>query len=173
MRGYLVVGPESSCSQAVTRLLLAAGCGREPGKEGYPSELLAHPVYDGTQPLVVHRSFPYAEEWPYIPDVLQAMTDLGAPCSHVLVCFRSSQPMEHSQVARGFVPDLGNARDRIHEAYTRIFCSLSDQGGAVEVLGVSADAMFHHRGAARHLLEELGLADAGFAFTDADRKWWA
>lgn len=169
--GFLVVGPESSGSTAVTELLLSAGAQREPEpRSGYPEHFLAFEAFDGTKPLVIHRSFPYDGTWPEVREVFELIRSLGATPELAIVCLRSFDAMERSQVRRYYATAVEHAEVRILLAYQRIFDALAES--AVRVDGVSVDGLVHHPEARKRLLERCGLTDTGFDLFDADARWF-
>ena len=118
-RAFLVLGPESSGTRLMTRILIGAGCLGDDGEiqrldDGIPDV-----------PLVVwRRSIPHAGTWPVIP---QMVANLRIAGHHVMavVTTRAWYPMTQSQLAARHVPNLEVALTHLQRAYPFITGALT------------------------------------------------
>lgn len=167
---YLVLGPESSGTRLMTRLLMAAGCRGDDGHgQHFDDEL---PSADGT-PIVWRRSVPHAEQWPDIQTMVAQLTDTGYS-TQAVVMTRAWWAMMPSQVANRNVPDQLAALGRIRRAYAHIYGPLWDCGVPFTV--VSYEALVQWPGeTVGNLCDLLGLPmpalDVVETIKDANSKW--
>lgn len=145
LRAYLVLGPESSGTRFVTRLLISAGCYGDDGhQQRWDTEAPA------VSPIVWRRSFPHADIWPDIGLMLERLHGYEVKA---LVTVRDHYCMTASQ--QGFQTPEAIA-DNGQQAYLRIFQGLADCG--VWHLVVSYEALcLEYERYARYLLRQVGL----------------
>lgn len=155
MRGYLVLGPESSGTNLTRDLLRAGGC-----------RLLDDEPPDGRPPLI-RISLPYELEWPCIPALVSA---LKVQEVWGVVTTRDTFAMAESQVAHGHVTDLGLAFRNIRRAYVYAFQAL----GMLQLPFVvsSYESLITEEEYGDRLLAMLGLQPARVATYDGNRKWY-
>jgi hypothetical protein len=112
-KAVLVLGPESSGTRLVTRMLIAMGCAGDGGhKQGFDTEI---PVA-GSQSLVWRRSLPHANRMPDVDAMCGQVRDLGYEPSIVFTT-REWYAMGRSQVRNGHAPTLERALGRSRGAY--------------------------------------------------------
>ena len=96
---YLVLGPESSGTRLMTRILIAAGCA---GYDGHDQVFdTALPIADG-RPIVWRRSVPHRREWPEIGWMLRLLCEQGYT-PRIVVMARDWYAMARSQASAGHV----------------------------------------------------------------------
>lgn len=120
----LVVGPESSGTRVLTRLLIAAGAY---GDGGHGQRLDRSDPPADCQFVVWRRSFPHGKKWPSLPEMIGRFVRLGFRCQ-TLVCVRHPAYMSRSQVSNGHSASLEQAGRRVKEAYRRIVSDLASTG---------------------------------------------
>ncbi len=134
-RAYLVLGPESSGTRLMTRLLLAAGCLGDPDHTQRFDTAL--PPANG-QPLVWRRSVPHAHQWPDIGDLVQQLSGAGY-VTQAIVMNRTWWALLPGQVGTGHVTTEQLALDQIRRAYPHIFGQL--WGNGISYVVVSYEAL--------------------------------
>jgi hypothetical protein len=155
MRGFIVLGPESSGTSLTRDLLRAGGC-----------RLLDDEPPDGRPPLV-RVSLPYALEWPAIPALVSA---LKVHEVWGVVTTRDSFATAESQVAHGHVTDLDLAFRNIRRAYLYAFQALATL--QLPFVVSSYESLTTEEGYRDRLLAILGLQPAKVATYDGNRKWY-
>jgi hypothetical protein len=155
MRGYLILGPESSGTNLTRDLLRAGGC-----------RLLDEEPPDGRPPLI-RVSLPHELGWPSIPELVTA---LKVHEVWGVVTTRDTFAIAESQVAHAHVTDLGLAFRNIRRAYLYAFQSL----GALQLPFVvsSYESLTTEEEYGDRLLAMLGLRPARVATYDGNRKWY-
>lgn len=129
-RAFLVLGPESSGTRLLTRILVEAGCS---GSNDHYQWWDDHSF--GDEELVVwRRSFPHAATWPDLSDLLNQLVAAGFERVVGLVTVRDHWAMACSQVLNRPVMNVKAAEAHIEEAYTRIFAGLLKTGIPYRVL---------------------------------------
>lgn len=149
-RAYLVLGPESSGTRLMTRLLIAAGC------EGTDEHVQPWDSQTPTAPLIVwRRSLPHGGQW---PDVQSLITRLQAAHYSVtaLVMSRDWHPMALSQIDNGHVADMAQAIDHVRRAYGLIFPALAATQTPFELVNFES-LVARPQQAAAQLMTRLGL----------------
>lgn len=150
MRAFLVVGPESSGTRLMTKLLIAAGCEGDDGNEQRWDEGLPQ----GDQ-VVWRRSLPHGGVWPDLDEVLWGLNGRGYQVLF-LVMSRDWHAMGDSQVQAGHVSDMETALKHIRDAYSRICATLTITGYPFEI--VNYETLVRPGGeAVARLMERLGL----------------
>lgn len=128
MRAFFVIGPESSGTRLMTRLLIAADC---QGDDGHEQR------WDREAPkgemIVWRRSFPHGGEWPKIEELAGSLIGQGYQVMF-LVMSRDWHAMSDSQIQAGHVPGMETALKHIRDAYSRIFAFLTITGYPFEIV---------------------------------------
>jgi hypothetical protein len=146
MNAYLVLGPESSGTRMMTRLLMAAGCiGDGEHEQRWDT---AQP--DGETPIVWRKSLPHGGEWPSLDLMTHRLRERGYTV-YALVMAR-----DWTAVARSQQEHWGHtwetALDNLRTAYPYIFSSLLKF--QVPYVMVSYESLVQH--GSRSLGELLG-----------------
>jgi hypothetical protein len=176
-RAYLVLGPESSGTRFITRLLIDAGCFGD-GDHGQRLDFLEQRerinedvLPKDETPIVWRRSYPHRG---IFVDIGKAVAQLRAKGYDVraVVTSRDWFPMLQSQVKVGHVPDesIGQAHSRM--AYRYIFKYLPED---VPFIIVSYESFGRfRRKAICKMLEMLGLAMPRITtnIEDGNVKWY-
>lgn len=126
-KAIIVVGPESSGTRLLTRLLVAAGCDGDANSEvahnGWPQRWdTQDPKHD--QDIVIRRSLPYHpfRTWPDIKALCKRFKKLGYQVKIVAID-RSDKALASSQVAHGWVATKKQSHDE-HDACKQIMKGL-------------------------------------------------
>ena len=130
-RAYLVLGPESSGTRLMTRLLIAAGC--HGSAEHFDQPFDAGVPEDGPPLVVWRRSVPHNREWPPIGSMVIELMAAGYQV-HAVVMTRDWYCMARSQVRAGHVDWAGQAYANLRQAYPHIFGSLGRLGVGFTVI---------------------------------------
>lgn len=165
-RAFLVLGPESSGTRLLTRVLISAGC---LGNDGHEQVFdLGLPAPNGT-PIVWRRSVPHRHTPLDLPALLRSLA--GYDVSAVITT-RDWRAMAQSQVAAPHASSLEQARAQISEAYLSIFSQLKDTRLPFTVASYES-LVLHPERAQRALLDELGLPAPSnlVAVSDENEKW--
>lgn len=120
MTAYLVVGPESSGTRLVTRILMAAGCGGS-DKHRQPFDL---EVPSGLSNLVWRRSFPHRGVTPDLEDLVVKLNEAGYIDVSAVVTHRDMYSTMRSQVDNRTPGSLRVAMTRYRSAYLSIYLQL-------------------------------------------------
>lgn len=140
-----MLGPESSGTRFVTRLLISAGCYGDDGhQQRWDTEAPA------ISPIVWRRSFPHADIWPDIGLMLERLRDHEVKA---LVTVRDHYCMTASQ-QRFQTPEA--IAENNQQVYPRIFQGLSEYGIWHVVVSYEALCLEYER-YARYLLRQVGL----------------
>lgn len=117
-RAFLVVGPESSGTRLVTRLLIDAGCHGSDKHFGQPFD---SGIPDAPPDLAVwRRSVPHNHRWPNITRMVNLLRNRGYSVQ-MIVTTRDWYAMIQSQVKAGHVTNMHHAYANLQRAYTHIF----------------------------------------------------
>jgi len=114
-RAYLVLGPESSGTHLMTRMLINCGCLGDWDKRQHWDSA---PPTDQT-PIVWRRSYPYAGQWPHLSDLTGPLCCAGYNV-HIVVMSRDWRCMAQSQCLAGHVRGLKQAYKNITTAVITI-----------------------------------------------------
>jgi hypothetical protein len=165
-RAYLVLGPESSGTRLLTRILIAAGCYGDDGHE----QRLDSAIPD--EPLLVwRRSLPHDKQWPDIAGLVGLLRLHGYAVT-AIVSSRDWHAMALSQVQAPHAPDVSTALVQIQQAYLRIFAGLRSTATPFRV--VNYEALVMRVETSIRLLEHLGLpAEARIEVHDGNAKHYA
>lgn len=165
----LVLGPESSGTRLMTRILIAAGCH---GQDGHHQEWDRALPEDGRAPIVWRRSFPHGGQWPDIVAMSHQLRQRGYVVKAVVLA-REPQALERSQVAAGHVGTVEEARWHLQRAYQRIMTGLTR--AEVEYILVPYEALVLHPAPVQaYLARRLDLpASPHVAVYDGNAKWYA
>lgn len=171
MRAYLVLGPESSGTRLVTRLLIAAGCWGDDGhKQRMDGMSRATLLTLRPAPLVWRRSVPHNGQWPDVRGIVEGLRDCGYTVT-ALVVSRDWHAMACSQLHAPHVKSVAEALQNISQAYRRIFAGLGEDV-PFEVVNYEA-LVAHPRPVLRYLARRLGLSEpADVQVHDANEKWY-
>ncbi len=164
MNAYLVLGPESSGTRMMTRLLLAAGCIGDGGHEQRWDERLP----DGETPIVWRRSLPHGGDWPSIDLMTHRLRERGHRV-HGVVMARDWTAVVRSQ-REHWGHTWETALDNLRTAYPYIFASLLKF--QVPYVMVSYESLVQHGPQSLNdLLGSIGLTPpAEFELHDATAR---
>lgn len=150
-RAFLVLGPESSGTRLMTRLLVAAGCFGDGGHEQrLDKAILDHPL------IAWRRSVPHRKQWPDVGGMIQQLQTHDYDVT-VLVMSRDWHAMSLSQVAAPHVADVAAAHEHIQRAYCAIFDALCTTQTPFEVVNYEALTQRPQETVAT-LMQRLGLS---------------
>lgn len=118
-KAFLILGPESSGTRLVTRILIGAGClGSSEHLQPFD-----HEIPSNRELIVWRRSFPHKGQWPNVPSLISTLQWRGY---HVVgvVTLRDFSCMAKSQVRTHRPDTLREAISNIRKAYVTIFTGL-------------------------------------------------
>ena len=179
-RAYLVLGPESSGTRFVTKLLIDAGCfgdgdhDQQLDKPGDQSrEILEETVLPRDEtPIVWRRSYPHGEKWVDISKAVAQLKRKGYEV-YAVVTTRDWFPMIRSQLKEhAHVTEESVGMQNVQRAYRTIFKHLPED---VPFVMASYDSIGRYgRKAVRGLLEMLQLIKPRLvkAILDGNAKWY-
>jgi len=148
---YLVVGPESSGTRLMTRIIMACGVKGDDGHRQRWDDLNFPPA---RQDIVFRRSIPHGGIIPDIPTIVNKMEGRGYTVMMV-VMVRDPYVMAKSQIRNRHVNDLVEAYANIANAYRLIANYVGT--GRVPSFFVPLEALVLHHQAARYITSLLGL----------------
>ncbi len=165
-RAILVLGPESSGTKLMTKILIAAGC---------DGDATGHQRWDTVDPesdlIVWRRSMPHDGWWPDVAGLVERMRKLEYDVS-AIVTTRSWHAMGRSQVHHGHTRDIGHSMHNLQMAYPRIFSGLSAAQVPYQMAHYE-NLVARPRHALRELLSPLGLqVPPGITVYDGNVKWY-
>lgn len=169
-RAYLVLGPESSGTRLMTKLLISAGCWGDDGHEQRLDGMNREALVRLGPPLIVwRRSVPHAGEWPNVAGLVSGLRDCGYSVT-ALVMSRDWHATACSQLAAPHAETVAEALANIQRAYRDIFAGLD--GVPYEVVNYEA-LVLHGRPVLRYLMRRLGLDEpCGVTVYDGNAKWY-
>lgn len=151
---FLVLGPESSGTRMMTKILLKAGCLGE-ATHNQTWDHLHFPV--GDQPIVFRRSIPHAKKMPDITSIVARMQYSGYDVS-VIVTVRDWHAMALSQVSNRHVKSEKEAIMNIRSAYPHIFRFLDVMSnGIVPYYIVSYESIVESDQSINEMLSMIGV----------------
>ena len=164
MNAYLVLGPESSGTRMMTRLLMAAGCQGDGGHEQHWDDALPEDV----SPIVWRRSLPHGGEWPSLDLMTHRLREHGYTV-YAVVMARDWTAVAQSQMEH-WGHSWETALDNLQTAYPYIFASLLKF--QVPYVMVSYENLVQHGPQSlTDLLGSIGLVPpAEFEMDDATAK---
>jgi len=115
-RAFFVVGPESSGTRHLTKVLMDGGCF---GDDGHVQRMDDLNFQGRPDNIVLRRSIPHARRWPNLLHIIQTMQKAGYFVT-TLAMVRDQYAMARSQVRIGHVPDTDTAWQNIDRAYGQI-----------------------------------------------------
>ena len=192
-RAFLVLGPESSGTHLLTRLLIQAGCQGSTGghapwqiekrelddadEKPWESELPTDTQrWDRTpptdqDPIVWRRSVPHGGNLPEITAMIDGLQQNNYAV-HAVVVVRDQYAMSQSQWKWRHISDPDQADAQIQLALTHIFKQLTL--AETEFTITTYEALVHYPGARQRLLAKLGLNSEAqdVQVIDGNRKWY-
>ena len=149
-RGFLVLGPESSCTRLVTKILIVAGgCA---GSYDHVQPFDDLPMGDADN-VVLRRSIPHGGQTPDLSSVADMFGSRELLC---VVAVRDWHCTAMSQVEVGLASSFAVAKQRISQATLTIWEFILSSG--LPFVVVTAESlMLHPESAQRQLLESIGL----------------
>lgn len=123
MQAMLVMGPESSGTRLVTRILVEAGCD---GDWTHAQRFDTPPLPEPVRPIVWRRSVPHARHWPRFYVWAAAVRHAGYEPMAVVV-IRETTALVRSQMSYGHVSDVSQALNHIQRAQIMIHASLVNE----------------------------------------------
>jgi len=115
-RAFLVLGPASSGTRFVTRLMIAAGC---TGSAEHAQPFDNDPPND-EELIVWRRSYPHGTDWPDAFEMIEDLRLRGYSVG-VVVCMRDWHSICSSQVRVKHTPNIYQAQTATRIAYRNIF----------------------------------------------------
>lgn len=114
----MVIGPESSGTRLVTRIMIAAGCrGDGQHKQRHDTDI---PRAVRGKPIVWRRSMPHLRQWPDLVSMAEKLNDLDYVPA-VIITHREWYAMARSQIANGHAPSMSRATANIKSAYEQAY----------------------------------------------------
>ena len=170
-RAYLILGPESSGTRLMAKILIKAGClGTDDHVQSFDTEDLPEP----TQPIVWRRSVPHGEDWINIANMVYRMEEAGY-CVTIIITNRDWYAMGLSQVRQGHANTFDTAIKNIERAERFIYSNIFSVG--VPFLGMSFESLIRLE-AINCNLGLLGLPNLSeeqikeLELFDANSKWF-
>ena len=164
-RAFFVVGPESSGTRLLTRVLIQSGCF---GDDGHQQQMDDLDFSRRPARIVLRRSVPHRNQWPDVGRIVRRMERAGYEVV-VLVTTREVQAMARSQVRAGHVHSLLRAYEHVERAYRRIFSALGELHGP-SLFVVPYEATVLHPRSLADLLSGLGLTPSIPEIYDGNEK---
>lgn len=116
---YLVIGPESSGTRMMTKILIEAGCVGDPGHtQRWDSQAL---VGDN---IVWRRSVPHAGEWISSVDFAKKV-ELQGYTPVLIIMNRDWHAAAQSKISQSLAPDYKSSLSAIAEAYDYLYAGLN------------------------------------------------
>lgn len=158
-RAFIVVGPESSGTRVLTRLLIALGCWGDGGHyqplDRQIRERKVSLVKSGDKDIVFRRSIPHSGKYPDIVDIANVFLRAGA-LPILIVTTRNWPCMALSQVKNRHARSVEEAYGKIRKA-EKIIAEDIERGG-LSYLKVHYDFLvMHPRAAIKALTHFLGV----------------
>lgn len=167
-RAFLVLGPESSGTRLMTKLLMVAGCY---GDDGHVQRLDRDPLPNVPR-LVWRRSVPHGKQWPDLSAAIQRL-QRGGYVVTVVVTSRDWHAMALSQIEQTHAPDVAGAIRNVQWAYHHIFRALYLTHVPFEVVNYEA-LVSRPQAVTAQLMTRLGLpAPAEVSIYDGNAKYYA
>lgn len=165
-RAILVLGPESSGTRMMTKVLIAAGCDGDGDAVQRWDDIIP------TGELIVwRRSVPHAGRWPDIAQMVKALRAAEYDVS-AIVTSRAWWPMAQSQVRRRHVWKLADAYEHLRLAYPHIFMALAE-AQVPFVVSSYEDIVARPIKAFAALLNQIGLTVPDNLYVyDGNQKWY-
>jgi LPS sulfotransferase NodH len=161
---YLVLGPESSGTRLMTRILIQAGClGSDDHDQAFDQAL---PAADG-RPIVWRRSVPHRREWPDIGLLVRLLREQGYEPQAVVMA-RDWYATARSQLDAGHVADIDMALANLQQAYQHIYQRVSHCYVLVTYEGLVQRPIQ----TLAWLMPMLGLPVPQMRIYDANAKWY-
>lgn len=167
-RAYLVLGPESSGTRLMTRLLIAAGCF---GDSGHEQRLDDYGLEHAAKVIVWRRSLPHGGEWPLIPHMVEQLLMHDYEVTAVVMS-RDWHSMIISQQQAPHAETVEEAVCNIRTAYGMIFAGL--RGTPFEVVNYEA-LIQRPLDTFRYLAQRLGLPSVeapGIYIYDGNERYY-
>ena len=164
-RAYVVVGPESSGTRLVTRILIKAGCVGDSGHwQAFDEEL---PI--GILHIVWRRSILHGGIWPDMVALIAQLREAGYTVT-VIVTFREWYANAMSQVACRYSASASETYERLPQIYRHIFGALIETNVPFETISYES-LVLHPIDTQRELLKRLGLnTECRINITDGNAK---
>lgn len=126
MKAFIVMGPESTGTRLLTRVLISAGCAGDGGHEQRFDERIPPPEEVGRD-IVWRRSIPHFES-EKMPSLDRMERKLAGYETKVLLTSRSFYPTAKSQMThRDHIEDIQQAYERIRNGYAHAFDQVKDR----------------------------------------------
>ncbi|MBN1814714.1 MAG: hypothetical protein JXA14_22935 [Anaerolineae bacterium] len=154
-QAFFVVGPESSGTRLLTRVLIRSGCFGDDGHRQRMDDLV---FYGRPSHIAFRRSVPHDGGWPDLARIVRLMRQAGYDVT-ALVTVRELQAMAKSQVRAGHVRTISTALGNIERAYRSIFAGLGKLYGT-GLFVVPYEAAVLHPPSLADLVMSLGLTPA-------------
>lgn len=153
-RAFIVLGPESSGTRLMTKLLVHAGCEGDIGDEQRFDQAFK-PVSDM---VVWRRSLPYGWPqrcWPDLDNILAQLITWGCQDPKVVIMVRNQYCTEMSQIRNGHVGNGRDAADNILRAMHLITSFIVDHSLAAYYF--TYESLIHHPETFVMMLRENGI----------------
>lgn len=167
-RAFFVVGPESSGTRLMTKILMCCGCrGTDSDWQAFDSGFTC----DGGH-IVYRRSIPHSKVWPNLKTTVTHM-EIAGFMPYLVVMTRDWLAMMKSQIARGHVLNQRQADENIRDAYAEIFSTANTVSG--KWCMISYEALVTNKNYMDEMVSMLGLIqESEFpAFKNMNSKHYA
>lgn len=157
-KAFIVLGPESSGTRLLTRILINAGC---EGSDQHIQPFDDNPPNPSISPLIVwRRSVPHGidHEWHGLDELISR---LDGYVVNALISVRDQYCTEHSQLKVGHVETLDQARQNIRRAYKNVFSGTARWGLDLTVVPYESLVLGREQ-AQQNLIRSLGFEGDSF-----------
>jgi len=170
MKAILVLGPESSGTRLMTRLLIGCGC----DGDGDHHQRFDRELPPPGKTIVWRRSVPYGGFLPDLKGMVDQLREKGYSEIAAVVMMRDWYPTAMSQIANHCRDcDLKRAMDRVRDGLLWIFRFLIESG--IRFVVVNYEALIQRPGdVMRWVCRELGIPFKGVSepLRDENAKWY-
>lgn len=166
-KAFIVLGPESSGTRLVTKILIEGGC---QGDAGHKQDFDTNP-FCGRDPIVWRRSVPHDHQPLELEGMLERLSEAGYRVT-IIVIVRDWSVMERSQLSVGHVTHVNQARENIKNAYLTIFDQIISL--RLNYVMVSYESLvLNSEEVQKNLFESLGLSGKDTVpVTNENEKWF-
>ena len=161
---YIIVGPESSGTRLLTKILIKAGCAGSPGH----SQKWDTKPFAGNS-IVLSRSYAHSSMWPSLKSIVSRCSKEGYRYK-IIVINRDWLAMAKSQVHRKHCKNETQAFLNIRKAYTSIY---QDIDLSTDYIVISYESLVQRPVAVLKYLAKFTKLDIDYNYkiVDQNKKW--